>query len=98
MFRPSLGLIEMYRTSFSDGAQTRNLDRLRSEVVNGGAFTFFGKLNTHYRKKVDERKAEIMRLREEREKQRDKLESEQKEKFIQEKMDKYEAASREQDR
>lgn len=95
-----MNLLNLYRNSFTDGAQERNLDRLRSEVVNGGAFSIFGKINAHYRKKVDERKAEIVKQRQEREKHREQAEkalTDQKAKLIQEKMEKYEAARREQE-
>lgn len=97
VFAPSYNLLNLYRTSFTDGSQDRNLSKLTSEFTNGGAFTFFGKLNTHYRRKIDERKADILKQREKLREETEKAMVEKKDKLIREKMDKYEAVRKEQE-
>jgi hypothetical protein len=71
VFAPSLRLLKLYRTSFTDGAQERNLAKIRTEVETGGAFKLFDKLESHYRKKVGERRVEIEKQMEERQRQKE---------------------------
>lgn len=92
-----MNLLNLYQTSFNDGSQSRNLSRLTSELTNGGAFTFFGKLNSHYRKNINERKEEIMKQREKLREETERALVDQKDKLIREKMEKYESVRKEQE-
>jgi hypothetical protein len=67
VFAPSLRLLGLYRKSFTDGSQERNLAKIRTEVESGGAFKLFDKIGDHYRKKVGERRVEIEKQIKERE-------------------------------
>jgi hypothetical protein len=62
--------LNLYKNSFYDGAQTRNLAKIKQEVESGGALKLFDKIGTHYRKKVGERREEIEKQLKEREKER----------------------------
>lgn len=79
VFAPSLRLLRLYRSSFNDGSQERNLAKLRTEVETGGAFKLFDKIETHYRKKVGERRAEIEKQLEERARQKEEMVQKKKE-------------------
>lgn len=80
VFAPSYRLLNLYQKSFTDGAQTRNLAKIREEVESGGALKLFDKIGNHYRKKVGERREEIEKQMKERERERKEVERELKEK------------------
>jgi len=80
VFAPSYRLLNLYQKSFTDGAQTRNLTKIREEVESGGALKLFDKIGNHYRKKVGERREEIEKQMKERERERKEVERELKEK------------------
>jgi hypothetical protein len=80
VFAPSYRLLNLYQKSFTDGAQIRNLNKIKQEVESGGALKLFDKIGTHYRKKVGERREEIEKQMKERERERKEVERELKEK------------------
>jgi len=80
VFAPSIRLLNLYKNSFYDGAQTRNLAKIKQEVESGGALKLFDKIGNHYKKKAGERREEIEKQLKEREKERVAVEKELKEK------------------
>jgi len=76
VFKPSLRLLGLYKNSFEDGAQERNLAKIGKEFEQGGAFKLLDKLGSHYTKKIGERRVEVERQIKEREEIREKKQME----------------------
>lgn len=67
IFSPTLNFLNRYRDSFTDGSQTRALEKFREEVDKGGAVAVLGKVKGHWEKKVQRQKEQIEKQKELRE-------------------------------
>ncbi|WVR08564.1 hypothetical protein IAU60_005619 [Kwoniella sp. DSM 27419] len=69
LLTPSYNLLRLYSGSFTDGSQSRALEKFSKEVENGGAIQMLAKLRGYWEKRVQEtreKREEMMRERQER--------------------------------
>ncbi|WVQ95606.1 hypothetical protein IAU59_002703 [Kwoniella sp. CBS 9459] len=56
LLTPSFNLLRFYSNSFTDGSQSRSLEKLTHEIQRGGALEMLGKLRGYWEKRVQETK------------------------------------------
>ncbi|WVF68050.1 hypothetical protein IAT40_002812 [Kwoniella sp. CBS 6097] len=54
LLTPSFNLLRFYSNSFTDGSQSRSLEKLTHEIQRGGALEMLGKLRGYWEKRVQE--------------------------------------------